>query len=111
MCIAADPAQTPEIRGRRGAAIAARKRALAEWDAANVGVAYDPELFAREILPGLATVPLRTIMEATGMSKSSASHVRRGNRTPHVSTWPALGALASGEVAPIAHSVPVSTRH
>ncbi|MHB8246885.1 MAG: CRISPR-associated endonuclease Cas1 [Acidimicrobiales bacterium] len=29
-CIAADPAQAPEIRGRRGAAIAARKRALSD---------------------------------------------------------------------------------
>jgi len=36
-CIAADPAQAPEIRGRRGAAIAARKRALSEWDKANPG--------------------------------------------------------------------------
>jgi hypothetical protein len=34
-CITADPAQVPEIRGRRGAAIAARKRALSEWDKAN----------------------------------------------------------------------------
>jgi len=34
-CIGADPAQAPEIRGRRGAAIAARKRALSEWDKTN----------------------------------------------------------------------------
>jgi hypothetical protein len=30
--LAADPAQAHEIRGRRGDAIAARKRALSEWD-------------------------------------------------------------------------------
>jgi len=35
--IDADPASTPEIRGRRGAAIAARKRRLSEWEAANPG--------------------------------------------------------------------------
>ena len=76
------------------AAIAARKRALAEWEAANVGVAYDPELFVREILPGLATVKLSEIIAATGMSKASASDVRRGKRTPHLSTWGALAELA-----------------
>ncbi|MGD0085075.1 MAG: hypothetical protein ABSD78_18045 [Acidimicrobiales bacterium] len=89
-CIAADPAQTPEVPGRRGAAIAARKRALAEWEQANPGRACDPEWFQRDILPGLANVPLKAIMEATGMSKASASDVRRGKWTPHVSTWAAL---------------------
>jgi hypothetical protein len=60
-CIAADPAQAPEIRGRRGAAIAARKRALSEWDKANPDAVYDPELFRREILPRLGSVPLAEI--------------------------------------------------
>jgi CRISPR-associated endonuclease Cas1 len=97
-CIAADPASTPEIRGRRGAAIAARKRALTEWDKANPGVVYDSELFRREILPRLRTVPLAEIMEAAGCCKASASDYRRGKRTPHVSTWGALAELARVEV-------------
>ena len=92
-CIAADPASTPEIRGRRGRAIAARKRALTEWDKANPGMVYDPELFRREILPRLRTVPLAEIMEAAGCSKASASDYRRGKRTPHLSTWAVLAAL------------------
>ena len=33
------------------------------------------------------------IVLATGMSKGSASDVRRGKWTPHVSTWAALTAL------------------
>jgi CRISPR-associated endonuclease Cas1 len=92
-CIAADPASTPEIRGRRGVAIAARKRALSEWDKANPDTVYDPELFRREILPRLSAVPLAEIMEAAGCSKASASDYRRGKRTPHVSTWAALAKL------------------
>jgi CRISPR-associated endonuclease Cas1 len=92
-CIAADPAQAPEIRGRRGAAIAARKRALSEWDKANPGAVYDPELFTRDILPRLRTVKLSEIAEAAACSKASASDIRRGKWTPHVSTWAALGAL------------------
>ncbi|MGP8163329.1 MAG: CRISPR-associated endonuclease Cas1, partial [Acidimicrobiales bacterium] len=94
-CIAADPAQAPEIRGRRGAAIAARKRALSEWNRANPGALYDPELFRREILPRLQTVKLSEIAEAAGCSKASASDIRRGKWTPHVSTWSALADLSS----------------
>jgi CRISPR-associated endonuclease Cas1 len=93
-CIAADPAQAPEVRGRRGAAIAARKRALAEWEQANPGTVHDPEIFRRDILRGLATVKLSEITATTGLSKSSASQVRAGKWTPHVSTWPALAELA-----------------
>jgi hypothetical protein len=93
-CIDADPAQAPEIRGRRGAAIAARKRALFEWDKANLDLVYDPELFRREILPGLANVKLMDIAEAAACSKASASDIRRGKWSPHVSTWKALGELA-----------------
>jgi CRISPR-associated endonuclease Cas1 len=97
-CIDADPASTPEIRGRRGAAIAARRRALTEWDKVNPDRVYDPEMFRREILPRLGTVPLVQIMEAAGCCKASASDYRRGKRTPHVSTWGALAELARVEV-------------
>jgi hypothetical protein len=40
-CIAAHPGHAPEIRGGRGVAIAARKRALTEWDKANPDIVYD----------------------------------------------------------------------
>jgi hypothetical protein len=56
-------------------------------DKANPGAVYDPELFRREILPRLGTVPLAEIMAVAGCSKASASDYRRGKRTPHVSTW------------------------
>ena len=66
----------------------------------NPDAGYDPELFRREILPRLRTVPLAEIMEAAGCCKASASDYRRGKRTPHVSTWRALGQLAGGFVGP-----------
>ncbi|HUY10607.1 MAG TPA: hypothetical protein VMW80_14400, partial [Candidatus Dormibacteraeota bacterium] len=95
-CIDSDPGQSTEIRGNRGAAIAARKRALQEWDEANLGATFDPDFFSREILPKLATVKLADIMEAAGVSKSYASTIRAGRYTPHVSTWAALGELGAG---------------
>jgi CRISPR-associated endonuclease Cas1 len=97
-CINADPRHTPEVRRHRGAAIAARKRALRDWEAANPDSNYDPEMFRREILPGLAEVRLADIMEAAGISKSYASQVRSGECTPHVSTWESLKDLAFGQV-------------
>ena len=63
-------------------------------DKANPGTVYDPELFRREILPRLASVKLSAIVEATGMSKASASDIRREKWTPPASTWKALSTLA-----------------
>jgi hypothetical protein len=40
---------------------------------------YDPELFRREILPRLRTVPLTEIMDVAGCCKASASDYRRGS--------------------------------
>ena len=79
--------------------IIARKRALSEWDKANPGATYDPELFRREILPRLGTVPLSEIIEAAGCSKAYASDIRRGKGTPHVSAWVVLGALVELDAA------------
>ncbi len=89
-CIEVDPRQSAELRGRRGAAIASRKRALRQWEASHPDAAFDPDLFRREILPGLQGVRLSEIMEAVGISKGYASQVRAGRYTPHVSTWGAL---------------------
>ena len=96
-CIEADPRQTPEIRGRRGEAIASRKRALKEWEEANPNIKYDPELFRLQILPGLAGVKLAEITLAAGCSKSFSSSIRSGRQVPHVSTWAALAHLVGLE--------------
>jgi hypothetical protein len=60
---------------------------------ANPSAIYDPELFKREILPRLRTVTLLEIADAAGRSKAPTSDIRRGKRTPHVSTWQGLAAL------------------
>ena len=93
-CIAADPRQTAELRGRRGAAIASRKLAQQKWEAEHCGETRDPDYFQREILLGLAGVKLADIVEAAGISKAFASQVRAGKLTPHGSTWSDLARLA-----------------
>jgi hypothetical protein len=69
---------TKPITTRR---VARPHQALSECGKANPGMAYDLELFRREIWPRLATVPLKEIAEAAGCSKASASDIRRGKWT------------------------------
>jgi len=99
-CIDVDPAQTPEIRASRGAAISSRKRALREWDQAHPDVDFDSGLFRWEILPRLQDVKLADIAQAAGISKGYASNVRAGKFTPHISTWSALAELAGVALSP-----------
>jgi hypothetical protein len=101
-CIAADPQQTAELRGRRGTAIAARKRAQNKWEDDDPDETSDPDYFSREIFPGLAGVKLADIMVATGISKAFASQVRAGKFRPHASTWKALARLVNDSRSPSA---------
>ncbi len=62
-----DPAHTEATRQRRGEA--------------------DPEVFRREILPGLQAVSLGTMARATGLSEGYCSFVRRGIKVPYQRHW------------------------
>jgi len=91
-CINADPRQTAELRGRRGNAIAARKRTNTAWQEAGGLGDFDPNAW-EHIAAGLKTVKLNDITKATGLSKGFASTIRSGKYRPHPSHWPALAAL------------------
>jgi hypothetical protein len=80
---------------RRGAAIAERKRQAAEWEKANPEPT-DPELFRREILPLIQGVPLRRLVDATGLSLRYCSLIRRGEKVPHPRHWAMLREANSG---------------
>ena len=83
---------TSAVRQTRGRAIAARKRALKQRQAA-FGADVDPSIYRERIWPKLADLKLSQLMEATGYSKGYCSTIRAGTWTPHVSTWPALARL------------------
>lgn len=59
-----DPSHGREVGKRRGLTMARRRRDLSEWS----GEAADPAVFERGILPAIQHVPLRTLMDATGLS-------------------------------------------
>jgi len=75
-----DPAHDAAAAGKRGAKVARANRERARWrQAAQVSL----QVFRHEILPRLREVPLSRIAKATGVSRSFASFIRRGLRTPH----------------------------
>jgi CRISPR-associated endonuclease Cas1 len=97
-CIASDPAQAPEVRSRRGAAISARKRALRARGDAGLPPECDTAWYRSAVLPALRYRKLAEIMETAGCSKASASDYRAGRHVPHVSTWAALAELARADL-------------
>ena len=52
--------------------------------------------FEREILPALAGVPVRELVEATGLSDVYCRRIKRGQIVPHPMWWEALARLQCG---------------
>jgi hypothetical protein len=92
-CWDEQPGQSKDIRHWRGQAMAEARSAEEQWRRENPNAPVDADAYRSRILPGLADVPLREIIVATGGSKSSASSYRSGKRAPHPMYWPALEAL------------------
>jgi CRISPR-associated endonuclease Cas1 len=93
-----DPTHGGDAAARRGRSIAASKVEIAEWEA-RYGKLLDPTAFQRDILPRLQGIPLRRLMDATGLSLRYCSQIRRGEKTPHPRHWDALRRLAQGGLA------------
>ena len=55
----------------------------------------DPRVYEREILPKLATVPLRELVAVTGLSTTTCSLIRRGLKVPHPRHWEGLSELGT----------------
>ena len=88
-----DPSHSPEARARLGTAIGTRNAEALAWDAAHGDTVVDPAAFG-PITAALASVTVSAIAAATGLSKSYAAQIRRGEYVPHPRHWPALAQLA-----------------
>jgi hypothetical protein len=84
-----DPTHGGEAGLKRGQATSRRKREIAEWEA-TFGQLVDLNAFERDILPHIKHIPLRRLMEATGLSLRYVSQIRRGERVPHPRHWQAF---------------------
>jgi hypothetical protein len=87
-----DPATTPKARAQLGRAIAARDAEAKAWKETHPNVHIDPAGFA-PIAARLDAITLSRISARTGLSKSYAGSVRRGEYVPHPRHWPALADL------------------
>lgn len=87
------PSHSREATARRRSSNQKQQWDQATWEREHEGEEPDPERFKSEVLPGLASVTLSRIAEATGMSISAASKVRAGRRIPHPRHWRALEIL------------------
>ncbi len=92
------PGFDPTARARRGQAIADTRAELERWRSENAGAVADPLHFRELILPRLASVSLRQIMDALGCAKSTASLIRCGRHVPALRHWAKLAepAMAAG---------------
>ena len=55
----------------------------------------EPSEFLETILPGLTYVPLRTLVRATGLSKTACGAIRSGKKVPHPRHWRTLRELSA----------------
>jgi CRISPR-associated endonuclease Cas1 len=87
-----DPAHGGQAAKRRSETMRRRKQEEASWS--ELGSAIDAEQFTREVLPAIQGVPLRRLVEATGLSLRYCALIRRGERVPHQRHWLNLAAVA-----------------
>jgi hypothetical protein len=78
-----DPTNTPTAATKRSASLSIRKREELAWQADQATPAWTKERYEQEVLPALASVPLSSIRQATGLSISACSRIRSGKLTPH----------------------------
>jgi hypothetical protein len=84
-----DPSQTREARKQRGKKNSQRMQEQKDWEAEHGAVA-DPDVFVREILPGLQDISLGAMANTTGLSQQYCSQIRRGRKVPHPRHWDSL---------------------
>jgi CRISPR-associated protein Cas1 len=90
-----DPTKTPEALAKRRQSALVVKAAEAAWAAAGSRSPISEAQLNEEVLPRLQQVAVRQIQDATGLSSSACSMIRRGGRPPHPRHWAALAELAS----------------
>jgi CRISPR-associated endonuclease Cas1 len=91
------PSHTAAATARRKAANQRQQWDQATWEQDHQGEDHDADWFRSEILPGLVSVTLSRIAEATGMSVSTASKIRAGRRIPHPRHWTVLAQIVKPE--------------
>jgi hypothetical protein len=89
-----DPATSPEAIATLRASQVATLALDAAWDREHPEPP-DRGAYGREILPGLAGIPLKQLTDVTGLSANGCSKISRGLVVPHPRHWEALTGMAA----------------
>jgi CRISPR-associated endonuclease Cas1 len=81
-----DPGHGGRAAQLRGSKNRRHQLAVRRWR----GDPQDPSVFVEQILPDIRSVPIRVLVEATGLSEHYCSLIRLGKRVPHERHWEAL---------------------
>ena len=94
------PGAAPELteagRGRLREAASGRVAEAREWQRGHAWPS-DPGAFGRDVLPRLTGVPVRELVEATGLSEQYCRRIKRGLVVPHPMWWERLGGASRGD--------------
>lgn len=82
----ADGSHGGDAGRRRGARVAASRRAAAEWERSN-GPGGDHEVFRREVLPLIRDASATRLADLIGLSRPYCAAILRGERVPHPRWW------------------------
>jgi hypothetical protein len=88
-------ARDDATRHDRARAIAAARAEHERWRVEHPNAQSNPDVFRREILPGLANIKIDEIAAACGIARSWASLVRSGKKVPAMRHWRVLAQLAN----------------
>ncbi len=76
---------------KRAQRAAEHHTAIREWSWRHHGTAPpDPQVFQRELLPGLQRFTLAALAKATGLSRGYCARIRKGEVVPHPRHWEGL---------------------
>lgn len=80
----------PKAEARRAATMRRQEAAKRAWKQSDLPEWLTEKVYREQIRPRLATVTVRTLMEALEISKPYATDIRNGKRVPHPRHWFAL---------------------
>jgi hypothetical protein len=90
-----DPAATPEAKAKHAANVSRRCAERKAWDAAHPE-RPDSEVFRQDIWPAVKEMSIGAMVKATGLSKATCWHIRRGDVVPHPMWWERLAEPCAG---------------
>lgn len=88
-------AQSSNAIAKRADTMRRHRQEIREWKSSNIPAWLTREVYVKQILPALASVPKSRLRSALGVSEPYASDIQAGRRRPHPRHWQALAGLVA----------------